>query len=149
MANQSGKKKGGGGFLIFIIVFTLGIIRSVADSDIIIGLLAIFVPIIVFILVFRAIIRSARKGRNTIEQRKAYEKKKTDDKKRRTGEEVFASSAPQTSCANPEPHRHYETATRTQQTQQSKDSRKENLDTLLSAGLITREEYHDMLRRVR
>ena len=59
-------------------------------------------------------------------------------------------------CPNPEPHRHFETAPRKRQYDTfvqprqwptARERRQENLRRLYEAGLLTREEYRDELRR--
>lgn len=69
-------------------------------------------------------------------------------------------------CANPEPHRHFERAkpcpneekhvhaaskplTRPEQDERARQRRRENLRALYDAGLLTREEYNDELARLR
>ena len=70
-----------------------------------------------------------------------------------------AKKAPEVECPNPEPHRHYEAAPRTKEYDtfvvQDKrgptpaERRLVNMKNLYDAGLLTREEYQDEVRKVK
>lgn len=62
----------------------------------------------------------------------------------------FEAPKPQpTACTKPEPHRHADrAANRMTYEQYSREKRRASLGYLLDAGLLTREEYKDQLRRL-
>ena len=122
-----------------------------------------FTLIGVFVLIRGlTMVKAARKGAKKAVNREAYRepiRQMKQDISRQVRETVREQVRQAEKCPNPEPHRHYEAAPKKQtyDTFVARDKRwptpaerrLENMKNLYDAGLLTREEYNDEVRKIR
>lgn len=143
-------------FVVLIILWNLGGLGELG-GDIGYVLLVFGIPVFALYLIFKAVKREAKRWPNERKwmedllassgvTKNALRQKGEHPLVRAIREEYFEAEK---KCGNQEQHRRDETPTAAQVSRTDVQKRKENLDSLLDAGLITREEYADMKKRNR